>query len=60
MYAFLPYSSSKTMLHEDTWEETRHAHVVSFLSSLIERWEPSSEIQDFDENTEVFSDLIAE
>ncbi|KAL0649215.1 hypothetical protein Bca4012_091906 [Brassica carinata] len=35
------------------------AQVVSFLSSLIERWEPSSEIQDFDENI-VSSNLIAE
>nr|VDD53842.1 unnamed protein product [Brassica oleracea] len=34
------------------------AQVVSFLSSLIERWEPSSEIQDFDENI-VSSNLIA-
>ncbi|KAF8098386.1 hypothetical protein N665_0268s0055 [Sinapis alba] len=34
------------------------AHVVSFLSSLIERWEPSSE--DFNENTAVSSDLITE
>lgn len=35
------------------------AQVVSFLSSLIERWEPSGEIQDFDENT-VSSDMRAE
>ncbi|KAH0871605.1 LOW QUALITY PROTEIN: hypothetical protein HID58_078627 [Brassica napus] len=30
--------------------EPEKAQVVSFLSSLIERWEPSSEIQYFDEN----------
>ncbi|RIA05024.1 hypothetical protein BRARA_K00629 [Brassica rapa] len=35
------------------------AQVVSFLSLLIERWEPSGEIQDFDENT-VSSDMRAE
>ncbi|KAH0872161.1 hypothetical protein HID58_069523, partial [Brassica napus] len=41
------------------YERPEKAQVFSFLSSLIERWEPSSEIQDFDENI-VSSDLIAE
>ncbi|CAH8329593.1 unnamed protein product [Eruca vesicaria subsp. sativa] len=35
------------------------SQVVSFLSSLIERWEPSSDIQDFGENT-ISTDLISE